>query len=401
MTGFWICAGLMLAVAAALLLRPLLRTDLALRERGSRLAALDAALAAGVIDADEYATKHAASSAPAGAEVAQRSPLLLPFALGLALTIAAVSLYRVVGEPRAFDASVTSGPNTSAPAMEEAVRGLEARLRDAPKDLEGWLLLGRAYKAMQRFDDARATLAKALELAPDDPDAMVEYAEAIALAAPEHRIAGEARTLLDRALAANPANQRGLWMLGIAEVQEQRHAEAIAVWERLLAQLPSDSDVAASVREQIEQARQAGGLAAPTGATAAANTPEAEPAPATADATRAALTVEVDVAPELKARIAPGDVLFVFARAPQGPKMPLAIQRLPATGFPLRLTLDDSMGMMPALKLSQAERVVVGARISKSGNASPQSGDFEIISEPIALQDQALPVTLTISNVVP
>jgi len=204
----------------------------------------------------------------------------------------------------------------------------------------------------------------------------------------------------------NPENQRGLWMLGIAEVQEGRHAEAIAVWERLLTQLPPGSDVASSVQEQIANARQAGGLPAPAAtaqapvATAAA--PTATPAPpAQAEVTSGGLTVAVDVAAELKDRIAPGDVLFVFARAPEGSKMPLAIQRLPATGFPMRLVLDDSMGMMPALKLSQAERVVVGARISKSGNAAPQSGDFEIISDPFALAEQALPVELVISRIVP
>lgn len=408
MLVFWICAALMLALGAGLLLRPLLR-----RGRDTRRAALDAALAAGVIDSAEYEAKCAALPATAPGP-APGVPLWVPFALGLALSVAAIGLYRTVGEPRALDPqTVAAGPNASAPAMEEAVRGLEARLRDNPADLEGWLLLGRAYKSMQRFDDAKATLAKALALAPDNPDAMVEYAESIALAAPDHRIAGQARTLLDRALSVNPANQRGLWMLGIAEVQEGRHAEAVAAWERLLAQLPPGSDVAASVTEQIEQARQAGGLvasapaAAPAATTAASPSAAAPPVAATASsddspaASTAALTVAVDVADELKSRIAPGDVLFVFARAPEGPKMPLAIQRLPATGFPLRLVLDDSMGMMPALKLSQAERVVVGARISKSGNAAPQSGDFEIISAPIALKDQALPVELLISNIVP
>jgi cytochrome c-type biogenesis protein CcmH len=141
-------------------------------------------------------------------------------------------------------------------------------------------------------------------------------------------------------------------------------------------------------------------------APAADTVAEAPTPPATNDAPNATtgaakLVVEIDITPELKAQLGASDVLYVFARAPQGPKMPLAIQRLPVSGFPVTVTLDDSMGMMPSMKLSSVPEVVVGARVSKTGVANAQSGDFEIISAPVALASQNTPLKLTINSVVP
>ena len=108
--------------------------------------------------------------------------------------------------------------------------------------------------------------------------------------------------------------------------------------------------------------------------------------------------VRVDVAPELKGRIQPGDTLFVFARMPEGPRMPLAIQRRQADSLPITVTLDDSMGMLPTMKLSSSPQVVVGARISRSGNATPQSGDFQGLSAPLAVAGQDGVVDLIIAS---
>jgi cytochrome c-type biogenesis protein CcmH len=177
----------------------------------------------------------------------------------------------------------------------------------------------------------------------------------------------------------------------------------VTIWERLLPLLPPGENVTESVREQIAQARAhagmppAAGAAAPVAASAAP-----EPSATPTDATGAAkLVVEIDIAPELKAQLGANDVLYVFARAPQGPKMPLAIQRMPVSSFPVTVTLDDSMGMMPSMKLSSVPEVVVGARVSKTGVANAQSGDFEVISAPVTLATQSATLRLTINSVVP
>lgn len=416
---FWSIAGAMALVALALVLRPLVRGG---ASRDARLDTLERARREGILTDAEAAAKREAL----GVQSAPSPPVPKPLVavLVLALLAGSVGLYRLVGEPRALVPGGLATSATTAPPMEQAIPALVARLEREPGDLEGWLLLGRAYKQTQRFAEARDALANAIRIAPESPDAMVEYAESLALAAPDRRVGDESRALLARALAREPEHQRGLWLSGIASLQDERYADAVAAWDRLLAQLPPDSDVAESVREQIAQARARGGMpalaerttpalpgrtdppstsSAPMPPIAAANaaTQAAAANDATADATGPRLVVEIALAPALAARIEPGDTLFVFARAPQGPKMPLAIQRIPVPSFPTTIVLDDSMGMMPALKLSQAGQVVVGARISKSGNAAAQSGDLEVFSEPLTVATQRGPVKLVIDRVVP
>lgn len=403
---FWSVAGAMALVALALILRPLVRGG----ARDARLDALERARRDGVLSEAEFEAKRAALGSSLPAPAAPVSFAMVGV-FALAFVAAAVLLYRGVGEPRGLDPSTATSAAADAPALEDATRKLAERLAKEPDDARGWLLLGQAYKTMQRFPEARDALANANRLAPDEPDTMVEYAESLALASDDRRLAGEALALLDRALAADPAHQRGLWLRGIAMLQDERYADAVAVWEKLLEQLPPGSEVAESVVQQIAQARARAGMPAmavraesPAAAAAAPAVAAPTAAPATTPddgAAGARLVVEIELAPALASRIAPGDTLFVFARAPQGPKMPLAIQRLAVPGFPATVVLDDSMGMMPALKLSQASEVVVGARISKSGNATPQSGDLETVSAPIALATQRAPVKLVIDRIVP
>jgi cytochrome c-type biogenesis protein CcmH len=405
-SAFWIIAALMTTAALLVVLRPLMGGG----ESGDpRIAALDAAHRARVVDADEYARKRAALVPAAQAPDAQPARALT---LGLALLIplAAFGLYRQVGDLRALDATMmaaaaatTKAAATDAPApdMDRAVAGLAAKMAQNPDDLEGWMLLGRAYKQMERFTESRDAMAKAFAIAPDQPDVMVEYAEAQAMAAPLRRIDGEARALLEKALASNPQHQRALWLLGISDAQAGDAAGAVRHWESLLPLLPADSEVAKSVGEQIAQARAEAAQGAIAAAPASSSTPAIVAAQTAAASAGPKLVIRVDVAPELKGRIQPGDTLFVFARMPEGPRMPLAIQRRQADSLPLTVTLDDSMGMLPTMKLSSAAQVVVGARISHSGNATPQSGDFQGLSPPLTVAGHDDVVDLVISEIVP
>ena len=418
---FWILAVLMLLVALAFLLAPLLRTGGGGEQRAKRVA-LEQARRAGALSDDEVdARLKALSTSTVPRATGSR---LLSIVVGIALPLAAVLLYRDIGEPRALDsvwqgavAAASAGnpalatPDADAPDMEQAVSGLAERLRQNPEDLEGWMLLGRAYKTLERFAPASEALANAYRLAPDNPEVMVDYAEAQVLASDSRRFAGEPLALLDRALKAQPDLPRALWLRGIAHYQDNDFAAASAIWERLLAAMPPEAEARGSLLERIAETRQRAGLeplaetataAAAAPAAAMIPSPAATPSssPAAASAGGPSLTVTVDISPELKARIAPSDVLFVFARAAEGPRMPLAIQRLPAGSLPVTVTLDDSTSMMPALKLSTMPQVVVGARVSKSGQATPQPGDFEALSAPIA-NTHAAPIALTIDKVVP
>lgn len=419
---FWGLAAILVALALGFVLPPLWRGGRTDRGPNERREAVRRAQREGVLSQAEAETKLAAlEDAPDNGGRASR---LGPILLGALLPLAAIFLYRHVGEPRALDpvwqnaAAVASGNGaaaanaagaSTAPDMEQAVSGLAERLKQSPDDLEGWMLLGRAYKAMERFGPAREALANAYRLAPDNPDVMLEYAESLVLASDSRRFQGEARELLDRSLALQPDSQRGLWLLGIAAYQEQDFATAATTWERLLALVPADAEPRAALLERIAEARSKAGLAPlPGSAPVAAPATAAGEATATGPATTAEtvaeslprLTVSVDISPELRSRVGAADVLFVYARAAQGPRMPLAIQRLAASDLPLTVTLDDSTSMMPTMKLSTIPQVVVGARISRSGQATPQSGDFEALSAPIA-NTHADVVRLTIDQVLP
>lgn len=406
--SFLLLAALMIAAALAIVLVPLLRRRGATTGPDARaLRALDQARAAGVLSDEEYAAKRVALPAVAtGTARPARSTFAALVLVALLLPVSAIVLYRVVGTPEALDpAALTAAApgGEHAMGMDQAVAGLVAKLEKSPDDATGWALLGRAYQSMQRFAEARDALKRAHDLLPEDNNLLVEYAQALALSGPEQRIEGESRTLLDRALAADPANQRALWLLGISEYQAQRYPQAIDAWNRVLAQLPAGSNVAQSIQDRIADARRLGGLpeapAAPGSAPAAAATaPGSAPPAASADGPR--LTIKVALDPKLADRLAPDATLFVFARAAEGPPMPLAIQRLTAGQLPLTVTLDESNGMLPNMKLSMFPKVVVGARISRSGQATPQSGDLQTLSAPLDVLHKA-PIVLTIDQVVP
>lgn len=419
MTQFAILVALMLVIALAFPLIPLLR------RRGSagvgdaaqtqRLKALDQALAAGVIDHDEYEAKRASirvSDAPASATPpANRATTISAVAMALLLPAAAILLYRAIGEPIALDpirmsVAATGDPNGHGMDMNQAIDGLLAKLTESPDNPDGWALLGRAYQAAGRFVESRDALKRAFDLQPDNHDLTVEYAQALALASEGRRIDGEARKLIERVLVADADHQRALWLIGISNYQAADYDAAITAWNRLLPNLPPDTDIAQSVRTQIAEAQKLGGTIAmaevpattANAAPAMSSTPSAARTSAEKDAP--SLTVRVTLDPKLADKLDPQATLFVFARAANGPPMPLSIQRVPASRLPITVTLDESMGMLPDVKLSMFPQVVIGARISKSGNAMAQPGDLQTLSAPIDVMWRD-PVDLMINNVVP
>lgn len=412
MVLFMLLAAAMVAIALAFVLAPLLRhaREGSADPSARRLRALDEALASGVIDEDEYRAKRAAlTTAPQTMRPSRAGSIALLFT-ALLLPAAALALYRLVGAPQALDPANVAAESASphggdrGPEMEQAITMLAERLKQKPDDVEGWALLARAYQATGRVDDALDAYRHAHDLAKDNAAISVEYAQALALAAPGHRIDGEARALLEDVIKTDASNQRALWLLGISDYQGERYDAAIARWKTLLPLLDPASDVAASVKKQIAEAEaRRDGKAPPEEAvasTAGAKPSATQPAATASDAGAPKLTVNVALDPSLKNALDPDATLFVFARAASGPPMPLAIQRLKASQLPLTVTLDESMGMLPTMKLSMFPQVIVGARVSKSGNAMPQSGDLQTLSSPIDVH-RSEPLALTIDQRVP
>jgi cytochrome c-type biogenesis protein CcmH len=196
---------------------------------------------------------------------------------------------------------------------------------------------------------------------------------------------GKPLELVARALAADPTQWKALALAGTAAFDRKDYVRAAAYWERMKASVPPGSQIAQSVDASIAEARQLGGLKPGPALSppAVARAPAAASAPPVAGAAEGTVAGTVALAPALAAKVSPNDVVFIFARPVQGSRMPLAIMKKQARDLPIAFTLDDSMSMAPAMTLSNAGEVIVGARISRSGQAIPQSGDIEGFSPPV------------------
>ena len=408
MTEFWILAAAMLLAALAALLPPLLgrgrhsqapRAQLNVAVHRDRLAEIERQKSDGELGTEqadearrEVESELLRDVQPSPGEPAgRRAPRWVVGLVATGLPVLAVFVYLEVGTPAALHTPVASAPPDSVPAahdapgkpsMDDLVASLSRRLQSDPNNVQGWVMLGRSYATMERYPEARDAFTAAARLSPRDPEILTRLAEATAMANAGDLL-GRPEELLREALAIRPDYAQALWLSGLAASQRLQYAEAIRYWEPLQG-LVSDPSQKAMVAQYIQEARQqAGGQAvAPTTVT--------EPAPgvSTAEETPAVppkglITVQVSLAPELRARAADGDTVFIFARPAEGSRMPLAILRKQVKDLPVDFVLDDSMAMSPGAKLSLFPKVVVSARVSKTGQAVPATGDLTGQSAPI------------------
>jgi cytochrome c-type biogenesis protein CcmH len=260
------------------------------------------------------------------------------------------------------------------PNLEEMVQKLVKRLEENPEDTKGWYMLGRSYTVLNRYPEAIVAYTKALALAGNEnPQLFVDFAETLGMSA-NGDLAGRPVELLKTALSLNPELPKALWLAGLASAQSKDYAMAVEYWQRLLAQIPeNETEDRQSLLEQINEAKR---LMKPTTLNATAM-PSTATLPNLPKATGAAqLQVEVSLAAEVLAKVNPTDTVFIYARAKQGTPMPLAVVKKQVKDLPLKITLDDSMAMTPSMKLSNFSEVMVMARVSSSGNALPQAGDY-------------------------
>jgi len=432
MLQFYLASALLVLLALVFLLWPLLfeaKDELSKRTAVLKesLDTLKRALADGALsEADYHAEREKLSSKLLAAMDAPLKPaknnaaLIAAFGLVALVPATIMLLYTRVGMPQAlsFEAraadlsarnlaasasTAQGGAGTAEPAaagidLEKAAVGLSARLADNPEDGQGWLLLGRTYLELEKPAEAANALSEAVKRLPPDAEMLAQLGESIGLAARPSAPPPEAEQRIDEALKIDPKNQRALWLKGIFRRLAGDQPAALAAWTSLQGLLDPSSAIANSLAEQITQLRGESGLpiaaetaqnAQPAQTTSAAqvpapasNTPASEPGSAFK-----ALSVVIDISPELRARLAPNDPLFVYAKADQGPPMPLATVRLAAIDLPMTVTLDDSHAMMPEMKLSMFGKIIVGARVSKTGVANAAAGDFQgtssVLDQPV------------------
>ncbi|WP_295450570.1 c-type cytochrome biogenesis protein CcmI [uncultured Thiodictyon sp.] len=416
MTIFWILAAGLTGLAILFILWPLLRAPTAgtrpsqgqlnLEVFRRRREELDGDLAAGVLEQAQYDTAlkdlerellHDLGGDPtlpaAPLAGAGRAPILA-LLLALALPTGAVLIYLQLGDPGIIAtlaatgtaADTPAGPRDQAPSMDALVQRLAERLEKNPGNVDGWLMLGNTYLAMEQPKKALAAVEHAYQLAPGQVSVLLAYAGALATNA-GNSLSGRPAELIRTALKIEPGNPDARWLDGMLAYQEGRFAAAAQTWQGVLDEMDPagpEAEQMGQMAQMVAEARNRAGL--PSAAAVDARTPAAKAAGAPDTGAAAAggrIQVTVTLAPALAAQAAPDDTVFIFARAADGPPMPLAALRIKAADLPTTVTLDDSMAMMASMRLSAFPAVVVGARISKRGEAMPSPGDLEGQTGPI------------------
>ena len=409
---FWVLTVLMLLVAIGLLAFPLLKarqhSQLAYKESNlkindEKIKELDLDLAEGRIDqlyynaAREELDRELLIDIPDVSKenaalhytnAASRHPALA-LVVAIFVPLLALLLYLDLGMHNATEDTFVASQQatTEQPSIEEMTRKLEQKIEKEGGTVQDWIMLGRSQKYLGNNQQAANAFAVALEQDSENSQLMLERAEVLALAN-DRVFTDEARALVLKSYELDPDNPNALWFIGVAEFQQNNHRQAIKHLVRLLPMAAGEEEVMKSIVTIVAQSRQAlidagedvpeleqmlgiQQMKADAQAAEAANA-----VPATAADSTTSLQVAVNVSDDVRAKFNENDVVFVYAKAKQGPRMPLAVARLTLAALPETVVLDDSMAMVEGMNLSAFEQLVVSARVTRTGSAIAQSGDY-------------------------
>jgi cytochrome c-type biogenesis protein CcmH len=357
---------------------------------------------------------------------------------GLALIVVGVSLFatwwyasssRHQGqniETAAIAAPAQTAAGAQAGDLNLLVDRLDARLQREPQDAQGLALFARTTFELRRYPAAAKAYAKAAAALPDDATLQIEWADAEYMAN-NQQWTPVALAAIARAFKLAPENPEVLWLAGKERFESKDYAQAVIHWEALARGVVPGSDQARDLKTSLVEARalrdgkdpaaalaNAGvsasplpqsvsvekvtsskeSLAAELKAVLTAMDTQAVPAQSVRQAS--AITGVVSLDTNLKQRVAPDDNVFIFARNADTAQagMPLAVLRHRVSELPVRFDLSDNNAMSPAAKLSSASKVIITARLSKSGDARPQTGDLEGVSAPVTLGTENLGIVI-------
>jgi len=414
---FWVLMIIMLLLAIGLLVYPLLKarqySSLAYKESNlkindEKIKELDIDLEEGRIDqlyyraAREELDRELLIDIPAESKetaslhytnAASRHPALA-LVISVFVPMLALLLYLDLGMHNASEESFTVTQEQSAeqPSIEVMTRKLEAKIEKEGGTVQEWIMLGRSHKYLGNNEQAANAFAVALEQDADNAQLMLERAEVLALN--NNRLfSDEARVLVLKAHELEPDNPNTLWFIGVAEYQQGNHHQAIEHLTKLIPMAGGEEEVMKSVVTIIAKSRQAliaageempeleqmlgiKAMMAEARAAEVATTAESGLSTASADGAATRLQIAVDISEQARQKFDADDVVFVYAKAKQGPRMPLAVERLTLASLPATVVLDDSMAMVEGMSISAFDQLVVSARVTKTGSAIAQSGDF-------------------------
>lgn len=384
---FWIVVAALLAVALIILILPILRKPL--DQTGSdrqqqniqiareKKALLEGQLTQNEVSQSEYDSAlidlqtSLAIDLERGDQVVEQQPgkwavvflvVLVPI-LSIAIYLE-LGEYRVIDNPQLAQAAEPAQALNQNMSIEEMLARVKQRLKDNPEDAQGWFIMGRTYLSMQNIDEAVTAFQRTYDLVGDEPGVMFTLADALALQN-NGSMTGEPTDLVRRGLEISPQDPTGLWLAGLAAEQRKEYKLAHVHWSDMLPLITEDVESSKEVRRLLGILEQRD-----PSIEAVASAPSA--------VASVSITLSVDLDAGLRDKVTAQDAVFIYAKAMQGPPMPLAVKRLTVSDLPASVILSDSDAMMPNMKLSSFSQVIVGARVSKSGNPVAQPGDLFI-----------------------
>ena len=411
---FWIISAILILIALAFVLPSLLRQRSTLQD-GSRaqnifianeqLKELEARFEQGEMDNEAYqATRDEleqslfsdiqSSDVNDGILIDNKKPSLLGAVL-IALMIPAITIpaYLSVGNlpfTEMLDSKQAAAKVAGAkvprnadgtPDIDTMIGGLQKKMEANPDNAKGWMMLGRSYMVIKRYPEAAKSYERALKLKPQSADLMMALADSLAMAS-NGEIRGRPVALINKALAIEPENQTALWLGGMAARQQGNHLIAIERWRKVLTLVKNPNErkeVSSLIAEAMTQLtpEQKTKMGASVALTAVVPAKLVKKIPVKNNsAPNAGITVSISLSEKFKAQAKPTDLVFIYAKAMSGPPMPLAAVRKQVKDLPFEVVLNDAMAMMPNLKLSGFSEVIVGARVSKTGQPVAQNGDL-------------------------
>jgi len=426
MTSFAIITALFILAAIIVLIRPLLKApdintidqkQVNLEIFKQRLTELEQDLQQGQIDQDDYDATYQDLEKQLLSDIPEQEEKIITdissntnslIVILVTVPLLTIGAYLYLGNPEAINTPVAkqttskaiphaaNKPATQAPSIAEVVIKLEQKLKQEPDNKKFLFLLARSYTHLRQFTKAEGAYERLTKLVTDNPNYWADYAD-IAAFNQKGKLTGKPYELTKRALSVLPEHPKALWLAGTYHFQQQQYQKALRFWKKLRALLPPESRNLQSLNASIASAEQKLGIK-PSVTTQAPVTQRSTSGAAPVAAV--SISGVALLSDKLKSRVQPGDTVFIYARASKGPRMPLAVVRKTVKDLPIKFTLNDSMAMMPQMKLSSFKEVVVSARISRSGNAITQSGDLSSATINVTVGSNK-ELTLEINQVVP
>lgn len=424
MIVFWVVAALLIAAALLFLLPPLalkktdkeqvVRKQVNILLFKDHLKELESDLSTGAITQDQFdEAKHdlersLLEDVAVDVDDSQQKSTRLEgignksaIAVAIFVPVLAVLLYQHLGGGEASlhpeDAQMAMRTQGHNGTIEEQIRKLQEHLQTNPDDVEGWTMLARSYYYLKNYQASSDIFSRVVSITKaSNPDLLADYADALAMSQGQS-LQGKPFELVKKALQIAPFHQKSLWLAGTAAYEEKDYATALEYWQKLLTLFPKGTNSHLQMLRNIAEVKQLLGQDLdPEMIAELQQGQQAAARPATQEGGNGNSSVsgKVSLDSSLAGSVSPSDTVFIFARAANGPRMPLAILRKQVSDLPLDFVLDDSLAMNPQMKLSGFSNVVVSARISKSGNAMPQPGDLEGGTDVIQVGAQGLNVVI-------